>query len=55
VVSVETDGQTGTSPKVTRFLTREEALAINPELAKVTLKDQQPIELPRTKPNPFNS
>jgi hypothetical protein len=55
VVSVETDGQTGTQPKVTRFLTREEALAINPELAKVQLREQQPLELQRTKPNSFNS
>jgi hypothetical protein len=54
-VSVETDDQTGAQPKVTRFLTREEALAINPELAKITLKEQAPLELPRSKPNPFNS
>jgi hypothetical protein len=52
---VETDNQTGAQPKVTRFLTRHEALAINPELTKVTLKEQTSLELPRTKPNPFNS
>jgi hypothetical protein len=55
VVSVETDGQTGAQPKVTRFLTRAEALAINPELAKIVLREQALLELPRTKPNPFNS
>jgi hypothetical protein len=55
VASAETDNQTGAQPKVTRFLTREEALAINPEVARVVLKEQAPLDLPRTKPNPFNS
>jgi hypothetical protein len=54
-ISVETDGQTGAQPKVIRFLTREEALAINPELAKVQLREQAPLELQRSKSNPFNS
>jgi hypothetical protein len=54
-ITVKTDNQPGTQPKVTRFLTREEALAINPELTKLTLKEQTPLELPRTQPNPFNS
>jgi hypothetical protein len=55
VVTVETDNRTGVAPKVTRFLKREEALAINPDLAKVPLREQAPLELHRTKPNPFNS
>ena len=57
IKSGETDNQSGALPKVTRFLTREEALAINPELAKVVLKEQAPLGLPRTqvKANTFNS
>jgi hypothetical protein len=54
-VSVETD--TGAQPKVIRHLTRAEALAINPRLAEVALREQASLELPRTKlnPNPFHS
>lgn len=55
VVAIDTDGQTSAASKVTRFLKREEALAINPDLAKVTLREQASVELQRSKPNPFNS
>jgi hypothetical protein len=54
-VTVETDNRTGAAAKVTRFLRREEALLLNPELARVAIRDQVPVELRRTQPNLFNS
>ena len=54
-IAVDTDNATGAFSRVTRYLTRSETLAINPELAKVALREQAPLELPRTKPNPFHS
>ena len=50
-VTVQTDNGSNTLSNVTWFLTREEALAINPELSKVVLKEQVPLELPRTQIN----
>lgn len=44
---VELDGEgLEASPKITRFLSRSEALAINPALGKIALQPQQPIVLP---------
>jgi hypothetical protein len=42
----EDDGQAGDPfPKIVRFLTREAALLRNPELAKITLREQSPGHL----------
>jgi hypothetical protein len=35
----------------TRFLTHEEALAVNPGLSEIVLKERAPLELPRTQIN----
>src|SRR6516225_6049998 len=34
------------SPRITRFLTREAALAVNPSLSKISLQPQEPMQLP---------
>jgi hypothetical protein len=56
-VNTETDDQGGVYSKVVRYLTREEALAVNPGLGKVMLREQPPIQLsPATnKPDLFGS
>jgi hypothetical protein len=41
---VEQDEDGG--PKITRFITREQALAINPKLAGVAIQPQAPVTLP---------
>jgi hypothetical protein len=46
--TAETDDASGTLSKLTRFLTREEALAVNPGVSKLVLKEQAPLELPDT-------
>jgi hypothetical protein len=44
---VEMDGEEiEAAPKITRFLSRSEALAANPRLASVTLQPQQTLVLP---------
>jgi hypothetical protein len=54
-VTVVIDNAGGLQSRVNRFLTCEEAVALNPEQAKVFLKEQAPLKLPRTKSNPFNA
>jgi hypothetical protein len=43
-VIIEADGDG--APKITRFLSRSEALAQNPKLAQIQLQAQLPIVLP---------
>jgi hypothetical protein len=47
-VSVSNDPESNgePSPRITRFLTREAALAANPALAKIILQPLEPIQLP---------
>ena len=50
VVKHEEDDQGEPRAKVARFLTREEALKRNPELQRIGLHPQAPLELPRMEP-----
>jgi hypothetical protein len=45
VVTNETDQLTGAVSRISRFLSREEALVVNPALSRVTLKEQAPLLL----------
>jgi hypothetical protein len=56
-VATESDDQGGVYSKFVRYLTRAEALAVNPELAKITLREQAPIHLAPAinKPDLFGS
>jgi hypothetical protein len=56
-VSTETDDLGGVYSKVVRYLSRQEALAVNPDLAKIQLREQPPIQLPpaTSKPDLFAS
>jgi hypothetical protein len=45
--AVELDGEGLESvPRITKFLSRAEALAINPALAEIRIQEQQPVALP---------
>jgi hypothetical protein len=46
VVSNDPGANGEPSPRITRFLTREAALAANPALAKIRLQPQEPVKLP---------
>ena len=46
VVSNDSESNGELSPHITRFLTREAALAANPALAKIMLQPQEAVKLP---------
>lgn len=45
-INSDQDSNGGSFPRITRFLSREQALLANPQLLKVTLQPQAPIQLP---------
>jgi hypothetical protein len=45
-VSTELESNSDPTPRIVRFLTREQALIINPSLSKIVLQLQEPIHLP---------
>jgi hypothetical protein len=46
VVSNDPESNGEPAPRITRFLTRESALAANPTLAKIALQPQEQVKLP---------
>jgi hypothetical protein len=45
-VSTEVESSGDPTPRIVRFLTRDQALILNPALAKTVLQPQEPIQLP---------